>query len=91
MDTSRIVVVNESRGVNVGDLVPGGGDATGEIPKINNLLRSGVGSPDLGLTGTERRALLTFTKPANRSAIFENNTTIHAAELEKREERTVGN
>jgi acetyl-CoA carboxylase carboxyltransferase component len=72
-------------------LVTCGRDTTGEIPKINNLLRSGVGGVDLGLTGTERRAFLTFAKPTNRTAILEYNTTIHAAELKERKKSTISN
>jgi acetyl-CoA carboxylase carboxyltransferase component len=72
-------------------LVTCGNDATGEIPKINNLLRSGVGGADLGLTGTERCAFLTFAKPTNRTAILEDNTTIHAEKLEEKKERTISN
>ncbi len=61
------------------------GDTAGEIAEGHNLLQHCVGSPNFSLTGAERHAFLTFTKPSNGTAIFENDATIHTPKLEEGE------
>jgi hypothetical protein len=61
------------------------GETLGEIVEVHDLLQHCIGSPNFSLTGAERRAFLTFAKPSNGTAVFENDATIHTMELEKGE------
>jgi hypothetical protein len=62
------------------------GDTAGEIAEIHNLLGRCIGSPNFSLRGAERCAFLTFAKPSNGTAVFENDATIHTPKLEEGEE-----
>jgi hypothetical protein len=67
------------------------GDTAREIMEVNNFLQGCISGACLGLTGAKECAFLTFTKPANQASVFEDNATIHAPELEQREDSAISN
>jgi hypothetical protein len=87
-----IVVVVESAGrVDVREEVAGIQHAARKVAEINNFLGGGVCRANLGLTRAERSALLVFAKPADWSAILENNATVHTPKFEEWEQCAIGN
>ncbi len=67
------------------------GNASREIPEVNNFLGGCVCSSDLGFAGTEGGVFLALSKPSNGAPIFEDDSAVPPAEFEKWEERTLGN
>ncbi len=67
------------------------GDTAREIAEVNNFLQGCISGACLSLTGAKGCAFLTFTKPANRASVFEDNAAIHAPELEQREDSAISN
>ncbi len=86
-----IVIVEDSRGVDVGKSVAHIGDTAREIVEVNNFLRGCISGAYLGLTGAKGCAFLTFAKPANWASIFEDDATIHAPELEQGGDSAISN
>jgi hypothetical protein len=89
--TGIVVVVENSGRVDVREEVAGVGHAAKKVAEINNFLGGGVRCVNLGLTQTERSALLAFAEPANRSAVLENDATVHTPKFEKQEQCAIGN
>jgi hypothetical protein len=87
LDAQVIVIVEDSGGVNVGKFVTCIRDTAREIPEVKDFLGCRIGSADLGFTVSKGCAFLLFAKPANGAAIFEDDATIHTAELNSRRSR----
>ena len=88
-DACIIVVVKDSRGVDIWESVASFGNTARKIAKVDNLFQSGTGSMYFGLTGTQGCTILAFAKPSNGAPILEDNATVHTPEFEEREESTV--
>jgi hypothetical protein len=83
MDACLIVVVEDCGSIERGKSVSCIRYTAGEISEVDDLLRSSVGCANLGLARTQGGTVLTVTKPTDRAPVLENNSTIHAAELEQ--------
>jgi hypothetical protein len=85
-DTCIIVIVQYPQRGEAIYCVAALGDTAGEIAEVHDLLQCCVGSLNFNFTGAERRAFLTFAKPSDGTAVFENDAIIHTPELEVGEE-----
>ncbi len=77
-DAHVIVILEDGGDVDVGKSVACVGDTA-------------ISREYLGLTGAKGHEFLTFTEPANRAFVFEDDATIHAPELEQGEESAISN
>jgi hypothetical protein len=82
-DACLIVIVEDCGSIKRGKSVSCIGYTAGEILEVNDLLRSSDGCANLGLARTQGGTVLTVAKPTDRAPVLENNSTIHAAELEQ--------
>ncbi len=82
-DACLIVVVEDCGSFERSKSVSCIGYTAGEILEVDDLFRSSVGCANLGLARTQGGMVLTVAKPTDRAPVLENNSTIHAAELEQ--------
>jgi hypothetical protein len=82
-DACLIVVVEDCGSIQRVKSVSCIGYTAGEISEVDNLLKSSVGCANLGFARTQGGTVLTAVKPTDRAPILENDSTIHAAELEQ--------
>jgi hypothetical protein len=82
-DACLIVIVEDCGSIKRGKSVSCIGYTAVEISKVKDLLRNSIGCTNLGLARTQGGTVLTVTKPTNRAPVLENDSTIHAAELEQ--------
>ena len=86
LDTSLIMIVENSWQGSVEERKFGLGDAMTEISEIDNLFGGGTHGTNLGFTRAERCAVLALSNPADQTAIAGNNATVNTSEFEKRHE-----
>ncbi len=86
-----VVVVRNSGGIDTRNIVTGLGNASRKIPEVSNFLGGCIYSSDLSFAGTKGGTFLALAKPSNGASVFEDDSAIHAVELEKWEECTIGN
>ncbi len=90
LDTCVIVIVEDGRGVKVRNDITGIRDTARKIAKINHLFRGCAGSLDLSFTGTEGSPFLSFAKPADWTAVLEDDAAVHTLEFEEGKKSAIG-
>jgi hypothetical protein len=69
-DACIIVIVKDSRGIDIWESVASFGNTAREIAKVDNLFQSGAGSAYFGLAGTQGRTILTFSEPPDGNPVL---------------------
>jgi hypothetical protein len=82
-DTCIIVIVQKQGRRETLNFVAALRDAARKISKIDDLFWGRISSTNFSLTRAERHTLLMLAKPTRRTAILENDATIHTPKLEE--------
>jgi hypothetical protein len=90
-DTCIIVIVQKHGRRETLNFVAALRDAARKISKIDHLIQGCISGTNFSLTQAERRMLLMLTKLTKRTAVLENNVTIHTPKFEEGKKGTLHN
>jgi hypothetical protein len=78
-----VAIVENDGGIDIRNIMTGLGNTLRKIPEVNNFRGGCICGSDLSFAGTEGGTFLALAKPSNGASVFEDDPTVHAAELEK--------